>query len=168
MTRRITIGEISGAYGIKGWVRIHSHTQPRENVLRYSPWELEHRGERRQVRVLAGRRQGRGVVAQIEGIDTRDQAERLRGAKIHIDRDQLPELPAGEYYWADLIGLRVVDRQGRDLGQVVNLLETGANDVLIVHGEAGREILIPWIRERVIEKVDLEARTIRVDWDPDY
>ncbi len=168
MTRRVTIGEISGAYGIKGWVRIHSHTQPRENVLRYSPWELEQDGERRQVRVLAGRRQGRGVVAQIEGIDTRDQAERLRGAKIHIDRAQLPELPAGEYYWADLIGMQVVDLQGRRLGQVVNLLETGANDVLIVDGEAGREILIPWIRERVIKKVDLPARTIQVDWDPDY
>ncbi len=168
MTRRITIGEISGAYGIKGWVRIHSHTQPRENVLRYSPWELEHGGERWQVSVLAGRRQGRSVVARIEGIDTRDQAERLRGAKIHIDRAQLPELPAGEYYWADLIGMQVVDLQGRRLGQVVNLLETGANDVLIVDGEAGREILIPWIRERVIKKVDLPARTIQVDWDPDY
>ncbi|HEB76976.1 MAG TPA: 16S rRNA processing protein RimM, partial [Methylothermaceae bacterium] len=102
------------------------------------------------------------------GIDTRDQAEALKGAQISIAREQLPDLPPGEYYWTDLIGLRVIDTEGRDLGQVANLLETGANDVLIVRGAGRREILIPWIRDRVIRKVDLAAGRIEVDWDPDY
>ena len=168
MSQRVTIGEISGVYGIKGWVRIHSFTQPRENVLKYSPWQLQHRGQTWNVAVLAGRRQGKGVVARIEGIDTRDQAEALKGAQISIAREQLPDLPPGEYYWTDLIGLRVIDTEGRDLGQVANLLETGANDVLIVRGAGRREILIPWIRDRVIRKVDLAAGRIEVDWDPDY
>lgn len=168
MARKVIIGEISGGYGIKGWVRIRSYTQPRENVLKYFPWQLEQRGNRREARVLAGRRQGKGVVAQIEGVDTRDQAELLKGAKIFIAREQLPELPPGEYYWADLIGLKVVGFQDRPLGRVADLMETGANDVLIVHGGERKEILIPWIRGQVVREVNLQEGVIRVDWDPDY
>lgn len=155
-------------FGIQGWVKVHSYTQPRENVLRYSPWELEHRGKRWQVAVLTGRRQGQTVVAALEGIATRAQAETLRGAKISIERAQLPQPAPGEFYWVDLIGLEVIDLAGRRLGQVTDLMETGANDVLIVRGPEDKEILIPWLRDRVIRELDLEAGTMRVDWDPDY
>ncbi len=168
MTGRIPVGEISGAFGIQGWVKVYSYTQPRENVLQYSPWELEHRGNRFKVAVLTGRRQGQTVVAALEGIATREQAQALRGAKISIDRAQLPELPPGEFYWVDLIGLKVIDLNGQHLGQVADLMETGANDVLIVRGLGDKEILIPWLRDRVIRDLDLEAGTIRVDWDLDY
>lgn len=166
--KRVPVGEISGAFGIQGWVRIRSYTDPKENILNYLPWELEHRGSRFQVTVLAGRRQGRAVVAAIEGIHTREEAEALRGAKISIDRSQLPELPPGEFYWIDLIGLEVVDLADHSLGQVIDLLETGANDVLIVRGPGGKEILIPWLRERIIRELDFETGMIRVDWDPNY
>ncbi|WP_022948893.1 ribosome maturation factor RimM [Methylohalobius crimeensis] len=168
MTRRIRLGEISGAFGVKGWVRVYSHTRPRENILEYSPWELAHKEKRWSLKVLEGRRQGPSVVASLEGIDTREAAEILRGAKIEIDRTRLPPLEPGEFYWADLVGMDVLDLAGRRFGQVVDMMETGANDVMIVRGEEGREILVPWLRDRVIREVNLAAGEIRVDWDPGY
>ncbi|MBN2699954.1 MAG: ribosome maturation factor RimM [Methylothermaceae bacterium] len=168
MTRRIRLGEISGVFGVKGWVRVYSHTRPRENILEYSPWELAHKGKRWSLKVLEGRRQGPTVVASLEGIDTREAAESLRGAKIEIDRARLPPLEPGEFYWADLVGMEVLDLAGRRFGQVVEMLETGANDVMIVRGEEGKEILVPWLRDQVIREVNLAAGEIRVDWDLDY
>ncbi len=117
------------------------------------------------LRVLDGRSQGRGLIARLEGCTDRDQAHALIGAEIAIDLAQLPALGAGEYYWAQLEGLRVVNLQGVELGRVSHLLETGANDVLVVKGE--REHLIPYIGA-VIRAVDTEAGLIRVDWDPDF
>jgi len=168
VSRRIQLGEIAGVHGVKGWVKVYSHSQPRENILRYSPWQLEQRGTIRTLELLQGRRQGKNVVARLQGIDTREQAEALRGARISVERTQFLPLAEGEYYWADLIGLEVTDTQGNSLGKVKNLMETGANDVLIVRDEEGREILIPWLRDRVILEVDLMTGHIRVDWDPDY
>ncbi|GAB6067738.1 ribosome maturation factor RimM [Methylothermus subterraneus] len=165
--KRVPVGEISGVFGLQGWVKVRSYTEPRENILRYSPWELEHRGQRWEVTVTAGRRHGPAVVAALAGIVTPEQAHALRGAKISIARSQLPPLPPGEFYWVDLIGLEVFDLNGRSLGRVVELMETGANDVLIVRGSE-REILIPWLRDRVIRELDLDAGVMRVDWDPDY
>ena len=166
--KRIQVGELTGAFGLQGWVKIRSYTDPRENILNYSPWELELRGERWQVEVVAGRRQGQTVVAALTGIATREEAQALRGAKISIARAQLPELPPGEVYWVDLLGCKVCDLEGRELGQVVNLMETGANDVLIVRDRQAKEILIPWVRDQVIQELDLAAGTILVDWDPNY
>ncbi len=166
--KRVEVGELSGAFGIQGWVKIRSYTDPRENILNYSPWELELRGERWQVEVLAGRRQGQTVVAALTGIFTREEAQALRGAKISIARSQLPKLPPGEFYWVDLIGCKVYDLEGRELGQVVKIMETGANDVLIVRDGQAKEILIPWVRDQVIRELDLDAGKIRVDWDPNY
>jgi len=162
----VTLGRISGLYGVRGWVRVFSHTDPREGIVRYSPWYLRLGGEWRPVRVAEGRRHGKGVVARLEGCDDRDQAARLMGAEIAVRREQLPPLPPGEYYWTDLEGLRVVTREGVELGTVARLMETGANDVLVVRGE--RERLIPYLPERVVLEVDLEGGLIRVDWDPDF
>lgn len=168
MSRRIPIGEISGVHGVKGWLKVYAYTEPRENVLRYSPWQLEHRGEVRQLKLLEGRRQGKTVVVRLEDIATREQAETLKGARISIERSQLLPLPEGEYYWTDLIGLEVIDSAGTPLGEVTRLMETGANDVLIVRNGDRREILIPWLKDQVILEVDPKAGFIRVDWDPDY
>ena len=162
----VTLGRISGLYGVRGWVRVFSHTDPREGIVRYSPWYLRLGGEWREVRLAEGRRHGKGVVARIEGCEDRDQAARLMGAEIAVRREQLPPLPPGEYYWTDLEGLRVVTREGVELGTVARLMETGANDVLVVRGE--RERLILYLPERVVLEVDLEGGLIRVDWDPDF
>ena len=151
---------------MRGWVRVYSYTRPRENILGYSPWYLKGAGDWRPRELAAGRRHGKGVVARLAGCDDRDQALQLVGAEIAIRREQLPEPEAGEYYWRDLQGLRVVNRDGEMLGVVDHLIETGANDVLVVSGE--RERLIPFVMGQVILEVDLDAGLMRVDWDRDF
>lgn len=161
----IVVGRISGVYGVRGWVKVYSHTEPRENILSYAPWQVRI-GERWQVMSLAdGRSHGKGVIAKIEGYDDPESARALRGADIAVPREQLPPAEEGRYYWSDLIGLEVVTLNGVALGRVDHLLETGANDVLVVRGE--RERLIPFIDQVVID-VDLSAKKMRVDWDPEF
>lgn len=116
--------------------------------------------------MLEGRQHGKGVVAHLQDCDDRDQAQALMGHEIGIRRDQLPVTAPGEYYWSDLHGLKVITLDGEALGTVDHLIETGANDVLVVKGE--RERLIPFISEQVIISVDLDAGEIQVDWDKDF
>jgi 16S rRNA processing protein RimM len=124
----------------------------------------------RLVDVVQGKRQGKTVVAQLKGVENRDQAATLMGCDIAVTRADLPPLKAGEYYWTDLIGATVVDDKGVSLGLVDRLFETGANDVMVVRGAGhpGSEILIPWVLPSVITQVDLQQRRITVDWDSDY
>ena len=161
----ICVGHILGAQGIKGWVKVFSNTSPRDNIVNYSPWTLEQGSERRQVKV-SGRSQGKNVLAQLEGCDDRNQAEALSGCRIFIDRAQLPPLQDGEYYWSDLVGLQVESLQGEALGEVDSLMETGADDVLVVRGE--RERLIPFVFGDIVHEVDIERKRMVVDWSPDY
>lgn len=162
----VLLGHLSGAYGVRGWVKVHSHARPMENILSYDPWYLELSGGWEPRRLLNGRRQGKGLVAQLEGCDDRDQAAALRGTRIGIRPGQLPQLPDEEYYWRDLIGLRVETRDGVALGQVDHLVETGNNDVLVVQGDSER--LIPYLPGDVVLQVDLEAGRMVVDWDPEF
>lgn len=162
----LVVGRISGLYGVRGWLKIYSHTQPRENIIGYSPWLIGTEGAWRSVAVEDGRAQGKGVVAKLAGYDDRDAAAALIGHEIAIRRDQLERLTAGEYYWADLEGLRVVTLDGVELGVVDHLFETGANDVVVVRGD--RERLVPFVRGDVIRKIDLQGGVMEVDWDPDF
>ena len=164
--QRIGIGKITGVFGVKGWVKVFSDTAPKENILAYSPWYLEKGNENKLVKVINGRLQGKAIVAQLEDIDDRDQAELLAGWDISIAREQLPSISADEYYWSDLIGLKVSTIDNQDLGVVDYLLETGANDVLVIKGD--RERLIPFLQDQTVLKIDLEAGEIKVDWDPDF
>ena len=164
--QRVPVGRISGIYGVKGWVRVYSYTQPRENILNYSPWLLYSGRQWRAVEVLEGRRQGAGVIARLAGCEDRDAARGLMETEIAVHRSQLASSGADEYYWVDLIGLRVVNLQGIDLGRVRGLLETGAHDVLVVNN--GRERLIPYVRDAVVTAIDLEAGCLQVDWDADW
>lgn len=169
----VVLGRISGIYGVHGWVKIHSYTEPRENILNYAPWQICLEGQWRTVTVSGGRIQGKGVIAHLEGWDTPEAARALLTAKIAIPREQLPPPREGEYYWNDLIGLQVMAVNSaapdRVLGTVISLMETGANDVLVVQevGDAPKEHLIPFI-DGVIVNVDLDAKVLRVDWDIDY
>jgi len=152
---------------VRGWVRVYSSTQPRENIVTYKPWYLRRdQGDWQETSLEEGRAHGKGVVARLADCTDRDQAQQLIGAEIGIRSDQLPALSPGVYYWKDLIGLQVVNTQGDDFGQVDNLLETGANDVLVVKGD--RERLIPFVMKQVIVEVDLEQGRICVDWDKDF
>jgi len=162
----VIVGRIAGLYGVKGWVKVFSHTDPRENILRYSPWLLHRGGRWHEVALREGRRQGKGLVARLDGCDDRDAATAWLGADVAIRRGQLPPPAEDEYYWADLVGLRVETTEGVDLGVVDHLVETGANDVLVVQGD--RERLVPFTPGDAVLAVDLEAGRIEVDWDPDF
>ncbi len=163
----INVGEISGVFGVKGWLKIYSFTQPRENILQYTDWYLQKGSQRKTVKLIDGKRQGKLVVVAVEGVQDRDDAALLSGWQILIDRKQLPEPEQGEYYWADLVGLSVETQNGEALGLVDHLLETGANDVLVVK-DAERERLIPFLQEQTIVEIDLDAKLLVVDWDPDF
>lgn len=164
VTRHIVVGEVAGAYGVKGWVRIHSHTEPPENILSYSPWRLD--DDSREYEVLAGRRHGQDVVARLDGIETRDQATGLRFRKVLVSRDCFPPPEPGHYYWVDLVGLNVRTCSGIELGTVADMMATGANDVMVVRGE--REHLVPFIVDEYVKEVRLSEGVLVVDWDPDF
>lgn len=164
--RRIVLGKIAGLYGVKGWVRLLSWTEPRARILDYRPWLLGRDGEWQERKIAEGRVHGKSVIARLDGVSDRDQAQALLGAEIAVWRSQLPPTGPGEYYWADLMDLEVRLADGRSLGRVAGLMATGANDVLVVRGE--RERLIPFVRGAVIKDVDLEAGLVHADWDPDF
>ncbi|NEV60470.1 ribosome maturation factor RimM [Thiorhodococcus minor] len=161
---RIVLGRISGVYGIKGWVKVFSETDPREGILRYQPWLLGPDAE--PSRVAEGKRHGKGVIARLEKCTDRDQATALVGREIAIRRSQLPPPRPDEFYWIDLEGLDVETGAGTALGRISHLFSTGVNDVMVVQGD--RERLIPFDWENVVREVDFEHRRIRVSWDPDF
>ncbi len=168
----INVGHVSTPYGVKGWVWVHSLTDPITNLFGYQPWYLKTREGFRAVKVLEWREQGKGVVAQLDISPDRNAAELLRNLEIWARKDALPELEEGDYYWSDLIDLSVRTQDGQLLGTVHSLMETGANDVLVVQASAGsideRERLVPWVPGDVVKDVDLVARMITVDWDPEF
>ena len=167
----LIVGRISGVYGVKGWVRIHSFTEPVENLLGYKNWTIQRQGKWQAICIDEGRRHGKGLVAHLQGVDDRTQAEELQGSDIAVPMAELPELADDEFYWHQLHGLSV-ECAGELLGQVDYLIETGANDVMVVKPCAGsrdqRERLIPWLRGSVIKDIDLPAGNIQVDWDPEF
>lgn len=162
--KQVPLGYIAGVYGIKGWVKIHSWTSPKLAILEYQPWLL---GEEKQaVRIKAGRPQGKTIVVSLPGVENREQAAELVGQEISVYRDQLPATNEDEYYWSDLVGLAVENRNGVELGNITKMMETGAHDVMVIQGD--RERIIPFIPGRFVTGVDLEAGKLTVDWEPDY
>lgn len=165
MARFVTLGRIVGLFGVHGWVKVYSHARPPEAILTYSPWRVGKGAAFRELKLAAGRPHGRGLVARLEGCTDRDQAAKLVGSEIAVALSQLPAPKPGQYYWAQLEGLKVVNLAGQELGTVSHLFETGANDVLVVKGK--REQLIPYTRD-AIRNVDLDAGVLRVDWDVSF
>ncbi len=162
----ISVGLVSGIFGVRGWIKVFSYTEPRENILTYSPWTLRKGKDSKEVKVVDGRRHGKTVVACLDGLNDRDDAADLNGWEILIRPEQLPKAKKGEYYWSDLIGLQVSTVDGVELGIVKQMLETGANDVVVVMGE--RERLIPFLQEQTIKSIDLLAGVMVVDWDAEF
>lgn len=163
----ISIGEITGVFGVKGWIKVFSLTDPRENILSYSPWVIKKGKEEKEITLLSGKRQGKSVVACLEGVFDRDVAAGYSGWEVLIKKSQLPKSENGDYYWADLVGLDVETESGFDLGKVDHLIETGANDVLVIK-KGDEERLVPFLQEQVIKKIDLDGNRMVVDWDPDF
>jgi len=162
--KNVALGYVSAVHGIKGWVKVHSWTRPMEAILEYRPWLLGE--EKRPVKIVDGRKQGKGLAVLLPGFEDREQATTLVGTQIFVRRDQLPPAGKNEYYWSDLEGLEVKTTKGELLGRVEKLMETGANDVLVVRGD--RERLVPFIQGQYVTRVDLEEGLIVVDWDPEF
>ncbi len=162
----LKLGKISGVFGVKGWLKIYANTDKKEDILSYKPWYVERNKVRQPVKIKAGKPHGKTIIVLFEGIDDRNEAERWVGCDIYMSSDQLPTLKKNEYYWSDLIGLNVVSLNGDDYGTIDHMLETGANDVIVVKGE--RERLIPFVLEQVVKSVDLNDGKMLVDWDADF
>ena len=169
------MGRISAPFGIKGWIRVQTYTRAvhgANSLKSYPVWWVSGGGGWREVKVEQSQAQGADVVAKLAGMDDRDEAVALKGQQVAVARDALPPAAKGEYYWADLIGLRVRNTEGLDLGVVASMMETGANDVMVVQQSAvdgGKDLerLIPFIAD-VIKRVDIAASLIEVEWGADY
>ena len=167
--KRVPLGLIAGVYGVKGWVKVHSWTRPREAILAYQTWLLG--DEKNPVKISAGRQQGKTIIASLPGVENRQQANKLTGKEIAVFRDQMPVPAENEYYWSDLEGLAVETRDGVELGRITKMLATGAHDVMVVSGGVvggNRERLIPFVPDHFVISVDLQAGKLVVDWEPDY
>ncbi len=167
----LVIGKIFSVHGVRGEVKVYSFTDPIDNLLDYPSWTLRRNGEVRQVELASGRLQNKVLVAKLKGLDDREEARLLAGFEICVLRSLLPDLTDGEYYWYQLEGLKVIDQLGQLLGTVHHLLETGANDVMVVKACTGslddRERLLPYTEQCVLA-VDLAAGEMRVEWDADF
>ncbi len=189
----VELGKVVGVWGVKGWIKLHSFTRNRADIAQYKTWWLQAANLKRTageiskaaesqfipVKVLSCREQGKGVVAQLEGVNDPDQAIALNGHSIWVKQADLPALPTGQFYWQQLIGLRVSNTMSLELGVIESVLETGANDVLVIKAAQGSqvaegsqvaqatEILVPYVDEIIVE-IDIEQGTMIVDWDPSY
>lgn len=168
----LSIGRVQTAYGIKGWVWLYSNTAPTTNIFAYTPWYLQVGNEWREVKVAEWREQGKGLVSRFPDCHDRNAAEALQGAVIWTAKTNLPALTDGDYYWSDLLDMSVWTVDGQLLGKVDSMMETGANDVLVVKPVAGSidkiERLIPWLPDQVVTAVDVANRRLIVDWDIDF
>lgn len=169
----VTLGKFGAVYGIKGWLKVHSFTEQPEAIFNYPAWFIQRNGQWQPVKVSEWRRHNKGWIAKLDGVDDREQAQAYTTIDIAVPSDDMPELPEGEFYWRDLIGMTVVTQQGYSLGAVTDMLETGANDVLVVKANANdafgkQERLIPYLLDQVVLNINLTEKQISVDWDPGF
>ena len=169
----IVLGKMGAAYGIRGWLKVFSSTEDAESIFDYQPWFIQRAGKWQHVELESWKHHNQDLIIKVKGIDDRDAAAQLTNCEITVDSAQLPALEEGDYYWKDLMGCKVVNLDGYEMGKVIDLMETGSNDVLVVKANlkdafGAQERLIPFLDEQVIKKVDLSTGTIEVDWDPGF
>ncbi|MEW9798105.1 ribosome maturation factor RimM [Alteromonas sp. CYL-A6] len=167
---KVVVGKIGAPYGVKGWVKINSYTETPEGIFDYAPWIL---GDNAEYSVDQWRPHGKSLVAKLENIDNRDDAERIKNRDIEILASQLPDLGDEGVYWRELTGMKVVTTDGYDLGVVRDIFNTGANDVIQVKANVNdafgqKERLLPFVFDSVVQSVNKETRVITVDWDPGF
>lgn len=168
-----TVGKLGSTYGIRGWLRVYSSTEQAESIFDYQPWFLKIKGQWQTTELENWRYHNHDFLVKLKGIDDRESAQTLANIEIGVDLSVFPELEEGDYYWHDLIGCQVINLKGYNMGEVIELMETGSNDVLVVRASekdayAKQERLIPYLDEQVVKRVDLSTKTITVDWDADF
>lgn len=162
----IVVGRFGRPHGIKGFVTVHSFTEPRDNILRYTHWHAFIKNKWQPIKLLSAEVQNKSIITLIEGYPERELAAYLTNVEIAIQQSQLQELESGEYYWHQLVGMSVVNSNGEPYGQVVEIMPTGSNDVLVVEGV--KRHLIPYLPGKFILDIDTKQRIITVDWDVDF
>ncbi|MCD6039502.1 MAG: rimM [Gammaproteobacteria bacterium] len=163
-TDYVVVGKLGSTYGIQGWLKLYSFTEPRANISLYKPWYVEDGTSWKLAGLEVSSKHAKGIIVKFSGYNTPEEARQLTGKRIAVLRSQLPHLKKGEFYWRDLEGIPVINQEGAFLGKVMYLLETGSNDVLVVKNENKKEHAIPYLAE-VIKKVDLVNQVIYVDWE---
>lgn len=166
MSGKIAVGRFGSPFGIKGWIKVISYTDPIEQILQYVPWYLD-KDPKKVLKNVKGQLHGKQLIVHLNDCHDRDQAKAYTNLEIYINREQLPSLSEEEYYWHDLLGLEVINQQNILFGKIKNIFATGSNDVLVVEDENGKERYLPYI-EGVIIKVDLQKKQLSVDWDADF
>ena len=165
------IGQLKKPYGIKGWLWVFSDTDDRAAILDMKPWWMKTATGMKPLTVKAWRQQGTGIVAQFEQIPDRNVAETMNGVTVWVAQNVLPETGEDEYYWSDLVGLSVINEQQEYLGDIAEMFNTGAHDIMRVEATAdsldSEPRLIPWHKQTVVT-VDMAAKTVLVAWQSDY
>jgi len=162
--RIIVLGKIAGPFGVQGWMKVASFTDPPDNILDYERWQVGSPGNWAEVKLEAGRMTGKGVLAKLAGVESPEAARTRVGQEIGVWRSELPPPAPGEYYWADLESFAVETPEAVPLGKVDHFRATPTGPVVIVRGE--REYWIPFVKERIV-KVDIAASRLVLDWPVD-
>lgn len=162
----VIIGRFGKVHGIKGLITVISFAEPRDNILNYTHWHARINHQWQPLDITHVDVTNKHILVQIKGFSEREQVASLTNIDIGIRKEQLPDLATGEYYWHQLCGMQVVNQQGDTLGTVLEILPTGANDVLVVEGD--KRHLIPYLPGRYVISVDPGKGQIVVDWDPDF
>ena len=163
----MTIGRFGSPFGVQGWIKVYSYTDPPENILNYLPWQIVFAGKRDTLTPVQQQVRIKDLIVKVAGCETPEQVRAYTNVAIEIERAQLPTLAPQEHYWHDLIGLTVINRQQQCLGNVDHLVEAGSTDVLVIK-DGKKEHLIPYLMGYYIDAIDLEQRCIKVDWDPAF
>ncbi|MGH8235761.1 MAG: ribosome maturation factor RimM [Steroidobacteraceae bacterium] len=165
MQRRVVLGQVGGPFGVQGWVKVQSYTDPPANILEYGRWQLGRAGLWREVEVEDGKVTAKGVLAKLAGVRTPEDARLITGEQVAVDREQLPAPEPGEYYWSDLEGLEAFGREGQLLGRIEEFRTTPGSPVVVIRGE--RQHWVPFVKERIVS-VDLDAGRVVFDWAADW
>lgn len=163
--RVVVLGKIAGTFGVRGWVKINSYTDPPDNILEYAELLIGSGEQWNSVELEDGRITGKGVLGKLKGIETPEDARTRIGAELGVRRSALPPPAPGEYYWNDLEGLDAESASGERLGRVDHFRSTPAGTMIVLRGE--RELWVPFVKDRIV-KVDLEQRRIVLDWSLDW
>lgn len=168
-----TVGKLGSTYGIRGWLRIYSSTEEAESIFDYQPWFLKIKNQWVPTELENWRYHNNDLIVKLKGVEDREHAQTLANIEIGVDFAVFPTLEEGDYYWHDLIGCQVINLQNYEMGTVSEMMETGSNDVLVVKAQmkdafGKQERLIPFLYEQVVKRVDLNTKTILVDWDAGF
>ncbi|MCH9644751.1 MAG: ribosome maturation factor RimM [Gammaproteobacteria bacterium] len=166
-THKVILGKFASVYGVKGWIKVVSYTDPIENILNYPVWQVKHAGNWQSITIEQGKRHDKFIVVKIKGDDDRDIVRRFTNDVIAVAREQLPKLEEDEHYIEDLIGLNIETTDGTSLGRIIEIQATGANDIIVTENATKQQHLIPYL-DHVVKQIDTEKRLMIVDWDTSW